>query len=188
MGGTPSAMKPVELYNYGIQNEDSTLRAHVCPKVRRVYIFPTKCGLEAIKDGKGCPKNGYQPNVEYATGYGYCVPPFDIKGCVSLQFNNSAWDKMKFCSDDSTSDKGNKAARLVKAMLLNGLFPLPLPRSAQDQLPADIEIKGTDIIVHLCGGTFKIQVKCDFNGGEKKLGGTGNLYLQTAEINPLGMK
>ncbi len=28
------------------------------------------------------------------------------------------------------------------------------------------------------------QVKCDFDGGRKELGGTGNLFLQVKEANP----
>lgn len=47
-----------------------------------------------------------------------------------------------------------------------------------------IDIKGTDIYVTTVSGKVKIQVKCDFIGGEIEYGGSGYLYLQTAERNP----
>jgi len=44
-----------------------------------------------------------------------------------------------------------------------------------------MQISGIDVTMQ---DNMKIQVKMDYNGGDKRLGGTGNLYLQTAECNP----
>ena len=174
---------PSGLINHGIHNEESQLRVHVCPLVRRIYVFPTQCGIDALD--KGIPKNGYQTGIDYPTAYGKCVPPFAIKKCVALQVNPSVWEYWKFKETESTSEKGEKAAKLIKAMILEGMFPLPIAVGARDELPMSIDIKGTDILVFIKGGIIRLQVKCDYRGGEKELGGTGNLYLQTAECNPL---
>jgi hypothetical protein len=44
-----------------------------------------------------------------------------------------------------------------------------------------MQFEGLDIVV---ATRVRIQVKLDFRGGERELGGTGNLFLQTAECNP----
>lgn len=83
-----------------------------------------------------------------------------------------------FRQDDSTTIKGEKAVAVVARLLQIGYFPLPVdPRVILD---ADLQIAGTDIIVQ---AKYRIQVKCDYEGGEGMIC-TGNLYLQTAEINP----
>ena len=40
----------------------------------------------------------------------------------------------------------------------------------------------TDLLVT---ASLRIQVKCDYRGGPRELGGSGNLFLQTHECNPL---
>ena len=47
----------------------------------------------------------------------------------------------------------------------------------------DLQINGVDIVINM---NTKIQVKCDYRGGPKAYGGTGNLYLQVRECNPFG--
>jgi len=175
-----------DLINYGIQNEQSDIRVHVCPTVKRVYVYPTICGLRAIETGNYPIHNGYQKGVDEPTAKGYLVPPFDIEKCVGLVFRQIAWDTVRFSPDDTTTVKGQKAVRLVEALLKSGLFPVPfLGTEITDK---DIQIEGTDIIVNLGIGEEKslhLQVKCDYPGGERELGGTGNLFLQVAERNPM---
>lgn len=177
-------MKSNQLVGYGIQNEESDIRAHVCPKIKRVYVFPTKSGQEAIEKSKN-NTYGYQENVSYPTAIGKRIPWQKIKSCISIGFRDSAWDAMHFSEKDDTSVKGKKAVRLISEATKNGLFPIPLIDKCDSSLSKEIEIKGQDIIVHVAGQIINIQVKCDYLGGDKKLGGTGYLYLQTHEINPL---
>jgi len=111
------------------------------------------------------------------------VPPGDIPQSVLLKLREQAWDAIDFCDCDTTTQKGAKAVQLVVGMIKAGLFPLPgLPHEQQDKA---MQIAGDDIIVHLETKDIRIQVKCDFRGGERQYGGTGFLFLQTAEINPL---
>ena len=129
---------------------------------------------------------GFQPGVAGATSEGYIVPPLAIGKCVIIQVRDCAWDKCDFREDDDTSTKGGKAVVLVAGMIRNGLFPLPYNIDSLDDDPAyALQIDGDDIVVALGASCVKIQVKCDFRGGEKDLGGTGNLFLQVAERNPL---
>ena len=176
------------MIDYGIQNEHSHIRAHVCPKAKRVYVYPTSCGLEAIATKAFRKVPGYQPGVTVATSEGYLVPPFSIRKCSAVKINNGAWDHLSFSDSDDLGTKGKKAERLVKQMVLNGLLPIPaLGESVND---TDIQISGGDILVRanaIRKDDIVIQVKCDYRGGEKELGGTGNLFLQVAEINPLGI-
>jgi len=175
-----------QLFDYGIQNEQSDLRAHVCPLVRRVYVYPTVEGRRATEAGGRSARPAYQAGVTGPTAMGYCVPPFDIRRCVALEVRADAWAAATFCETDDTSTKGAKAVRFVAGMIRAGVFPLPY---AIDQCDADpsrtMQINGDDIVVTVGSNRVHIQVKCDYRGGDVALGGTGNLYLQVAERNPL---
>ena len=88
---------------------------------------------------------------------------------------------------EDTSQKGAKAEKLIVQMIINGLFPIP--NQASKITENDLQVSGGDIFIkpnlltHDDG--ILIQVKCDYRGGERHLGGTGNLFLQISEINPL---
>jgi hypothetical protein len=165
-----------KLIDYGIQTEESDLRVHVCPKIGRVYYYNTSDGLATIrlKDYKKMPV--FTNSIK--TAEGFVVPPSDIPGCVELKPSITNWNKF-FNQTDTTSKKGDLAVRLVKAIIKNGELKLTLnPIEITD---LNMQISGTDIIVK---SNIRIQVKCDFNGGSKQLGGTGNLFLQVSECNP----
>jgi len=176
-----------QLVAYGIQTEESDIRVHVCPQVRRVYVYPTECGMNAILTGKYIEKPGYQKGIETPTATGYIVPPFDIRKCSSIKICDAAWKHIKFSPSDSLAEKGRKAEKLVRGMLKHGLLPVPMNgRQVTDE---DIQKLGQDILVikghAIDQEDIRIQVKCDYPGGEKHLGGTGNLFLQVSECNPL---
>lgn len=174
------------LHDYGIQNEGSDLRAHVCPLVRRVYVYPTAEGRRVAMSGQWPRRSAYQPGVEGATAEGYLVPPLVIPRSAGVEVRAEAWDAAGFSQSDDTSTKGQKAVRFVTGMIRAGVFPLPYSVGALDADPAlAMQIRGDDIIVDLGTCRVHIQVKCDFKGGDKALGGTGNLFLQVSERNPL---
>lgn len=171
---------------YGIQNERSDLRAHVCPVVRRVYVFPTEEGQRIIKTGKWRRTAGYQKGVDGPTAMGYLVPPFAICRCIALEVRDVAWDAVRFSDEDDTTTKGHKAVLLVENMIRAGLFPLPyVIHECETELAKAVQIDGDDIVVLTGANRVHIQVKCDYPGGDKTLGGTGNLFLQVQERNPL---
>ena len=170
-----------ELVEYGIQNEDSDLRVHVCPTVRRMYIYSTSAGVAAIETGKyeKAAANTLVDGAWIKTAEGYLVPPDDIDGCVNVTIPE--WMAAHFSKDSSTTRKGALATRLVQRFCKEGWFPLPA-----GAIPVDdhrMQVSGIDLII--IGDRVKIQVKCDFRGGPRELGGTGNLFLQVAECNPL---
>lgn len=169
--------KPDYLVEYGILNERSDYRAHVCVLAETVYVFPTRSAIKAIQSGKYDGKPAYQPGYNKPTAWGFPVPVRDLERVIPL------WAKVTiqaaaFCEDDSTSVKGDKAVKVVAALLKAGWFPLPVnPKIISD---AEMQITGLDIYVR---AECRIQVKCDYKGGVGR-SCTGNLYLQTAEINP----
>jgi len=150
-----------KLVDYGIQNENSHIRAHVCPKVQRVYVFPTTNGVTAVGSGKYRTKPASQEGYDGVTGIGHLVPPFDIEGCVSVSINDNVWTALEFDKREKPPVKGRKAVRLVVGMLKRGLFPFPVV--AEEIRDEDLQIKGADVIVKAGiiakEGTI-IQVKC----------------------------
>lgn len=173
------------LIDYGIQSENSHVRVHVCPRVKRVYVYPTKNGIEAIQTGRYKKKHGFQRGCEEPTSEGYPIPPEEIRNCIEIKVRERAWTYFGFCENHSTAEKGDKAVRMTIMMLKEGL--LPIPAASREIKDKDMQVSGTDILVkanRIYHEEIRLQVKCDYPGGRKELGGTGNLYLQTAERNP----
>lgn len=171
-----------KLADYGIHNEKSDIRLHVCPKIQRVYLYETKHGVAAIATGRyqKKPAGQYVNGQYHVTASGYLVPVFDIVGCQEFMLPDDIWRQYPMSENDSTSKKGMAAVRLVRAALIARAITLPGQVAVIEE--KSLQIDGVDLIVQV---SLRLQVKCDFRGGNRALGGTGNLYLQTSELNPL---
>lgn len=166
---------------YGILQELSDYRVHVCPKVRKVYWYKTSDMLELLNKAdtpyklKGVGKPPY-------TATGYPIPITDIPGLRTYsQLPEKWWDKQDFQMTDSTSDKGAKAEWIVKGCILKGFVPV-FEYKCVMVTDKTQQLAGIDI---QAGCKMNIQVKCDFSGGrndDTKVG-TGNLFVQMTETN-----
>jgi len=169
-----------KLFDYGIHNEASNIRAHVAPLARILYVFPTICAVRAM--AKFPVKSAYQNGVAGKTATGHTVPPSAIQNIRKLRIAEFRLEG--FTEDLATSEKGQRAVSIVSEFLKAGRFPLWL--DGEFVLEKEMQITGTDIKVR---GQWKIEVKCDFRAsdmwGEPDPRCTGNLYLQIAERNPL---
>ena len=185
------------LVEYGIEDETTDFRAHVCPVVKRVYVFETKSGVRAIRESglkraevySACAKCwGDKPDClicggkgKILTALGHPIPVSAIPGVSEVSLPPAWWEKAGIDESQSTSEKGDRAVKIVTGMIKTGRFPFMV--SHEFITDRDIQISGTDIRVNL---TLDVQVKCDFRGGDVALGGTGNLFIQTHESNPFG--
>lgn len=169
------------LYEYGIFNEKSHFRAHVAPIAKTVFVFRTNEMIDYLNQNECIEKPAYQKGVNQCTARGRLVP-HNINIVRPIYWHSHDWWK-SFDNNDSTTVKGEKAVSVVTALMSAGRFPFwVIPKEIQD---VQIDISGTDIIVT---GSWKTQVKCDFTAGPKTTPGcTGNLYIQTHEVNPLRM-
>jgi len=174
-----------ELHEYGIMQEQSDTRAHVCSVVQRVYVFDTDAAREVIRNGSYPVREATQNGVKGRTATGWLVPPKDIPACVALSPRPHTWSHLDFSETHSTAHRGREAMRLVDGLIREGMFPLPAHPTGE--LTIDTDMEGKDIRVHVAKQIRHIQVKCDRRGGSKDLGGTGNLFLQKAERNPRGL-
>jgi len=165
-----------KLIESGIRTERSHIRAHVCPRIRRVYVFKTSLGIQAIDSGS-YPLKAVRTG-EIVTAMGYLVPPH-VLGCSVIDIPEDVFYEADFDWKDNTSEKGRKATFVIKRLIEQGLFPMRF--TVQEINERMMQISGIDVTMQ---DNMKIQVKMDYNGGDKRLGGTGNLYLQTAECNP----
>lgn len=164
-----------KLVPYGIQTEDSLLRIHVCPVAKCMYVFEREKGLVAINSRRHYLASAKQR--QYVTAKGFLVPPDEIEGCQCLRVPNAIWEEVGFKPTDSESEKGQKAEKVVDLYL--SLYGLPVSSLIQASETVEAQLAGRDFSIE--GG---IQVKCDYRGGHKELGGTGYLFLQTQECNP----
>lgn len=183
------ALKNTKLVDYGIQTEQSDLRAHVCVNAGQVYVYPTKKGIEAVNNGNFRKIAVSQPGAAFVTAEGFLVPPSLIWGCIPI---NASWAMQRAGSiryTDSTTTKGDWAVRVVRHLLNAGWFPFW--GTPEVVAATEIQIQGIDVLVT---SKARIQVKCDFDGGAPPKAGrvgervTGNLFLQVSECNPFGRK
>lgn len=170
------------LVNYGIQNEESDLRCHVCVLAQKVYVYKTNNGAEAIKLLPPTRERTVKTNG-IVTARGFLTKPSEINGIESLLLDEECLRNANILLYDTPTQKGNKAVMIARRLLGMGRFPL-LPVTANLVTDKDLQIKGTDIEVTL-SVSVRIQVKCDYKGGVGN-GCTGFLFLQTKECNPFG--
>jgi hypothetical protein len=166
---------PNELFEYGIQTENSDVRAHVSASSQTVYVFRTVEGLRAIEKNLPPLVPAFQNGVVGRTAEGWKVKFEWITDLRRLRFYSwthwAAFDNLNL----TTTEKGKLAVACVIQMMEIGRFPLWI-KASESEGP-QIQIKGTDIVLF---ANVKVQVKCDLPAGR-----TGNLFLQKAERNPL---
>jgi len=174
-------MSKPPLHAHGIQTEASHVRAHVGVIARSVFVFLTKHGRAACEASDIRDAVAYQPGVAYPTARGKPVPLDRIRDLRRIDLSVwPVWDQ--FNKDASTSVKGRMAVEVVLHLLRRGGFPFWV-QSVAETRDTDIQISGTDIV---CINRTLIQVKCDWTAGPRSIPGcSGNLFLQTAELNPL---
>lgn len=167
----------VKLKHYGIQNERSDMRVHVCVESKEAWCYPTSQGVLVMHNYPTAV--AYQDGIK--TGVGHKVPVKAIP-FIRLLKTEASWFDV-FPSEQhwfGESQKGNLAVDIVCKIIVNFNFPY-LPMGWKTVEDVDLQIKGQDIIL----GPSRVQVKCDWRGGRKPTG-TGNLFLQVEECNPWG--
>ena len=177
--GQPNAITAAgELFDYGIQTEGSNIRCHVAPGTRNIFVFRTDLAV-ALLPGRYEVRPAFQAGVKGPTAKGYLVPWRDVPDIRRLKWESCRWWE-RFDLHQSTSAKGRQAVVVVIDLLRSGRFPLWI--SAEESERAELQLHGTDVLLW---GRWKIQVKCDWKAGDPEEGGSGNLFLQIAERNPL---
>jgi len=165
----------IELIEYGIFQYDSDYCAHVGFDVCMIFLYETEYMKNFILNNNFRTASAFQDNIKTAQGF---LIPWDKPDLIIIslpQLNK----KYSFCSD--TSIKGKWAVDIVKHSLKLGMVPFRF--KVNEITDKDMQLKGKDIIAI---SSFSIQVKCDWKAGPKEKGGTGNLFIQTHECNPLG--
>lgn len=168
----------VALFEYGIQTEGSDIRAHVSVVNQTIYVFPTRNGIDAVVRAPREERYAGQRGVEGPTAVGWLVPVEEIVDLRRVKFSSwEGWTQLR--GNLSTSRKGQLAVTCVIGAMKRGRFPFWLDATEDER--QHVQLLGTDLLV-FC--KKKVQVKCDFYSGDKPHG-TGNLYFQRAERNPL---
>jgi hypothetical protein len=171
-------MSEPALVDYGIQTEQSDIRAHVSPQARRVMVYRTAAMLDLLSGRRYREASASQEGVEGITARGFLVPVEDVPDLRVLHFESYPWATFP-ARTATTTARGAAAVDVVVKCLRRGRFPLWVDGSETDR--RDVQVSGTDIII-FC--RQRIQVKCDWLAGRREWGCTGNLFIQTAERNP----
>lgn len=167
-----------ELVPYGIQNEKSSLRIHVCVRAGCLVIFKTSV-VAWLVEQKSYPRKEVLTRG-IVTAIGYTIPVEDIPDVITVNIPPALLHDDDLYSKD-TGTKGTAAERLALTMIRRGWFP---PETFVGLIDDEhIQIDGADIHIEIL-----IQVKCDAPGGPRKNGGTGNVFIQIAERNPFNKR
>lgn len=160
------------MHKYGIAEEDSDIRAHVSDAV--AFVFQTAIIKRLVSENKYKEKVAYQKGYNKPTARGLLVPITSVPNLRKIPF--ASWARVgEYNKTMSTTEKGEWAVSLVIDLLKCGRFPIWI--KAEQTQDRTVDIQGTDILLFM---GRKIQVKCDYPAKA-----TGNLYIQTHEINPL---
>lgn len=162
------------LVPYGIGCDMSDWRAHVSFASHHVYAYLT-ANVRAM-DLSRFPKRPAMTG-ETVTAMGYLVPTDEIPGLYCVPIPEAIWTHRQPFDNESTSNKGAAAVLVVKDLMNGGHMPflyrlVEIKDVRRQRDGADLEVKAG------------IQVKCDWHAGPRKLGGTGNLFIQVEECNP----
>lgn len=170
------------LFEYGIFQEDSNIRAHIGVKGRTIFVYRTPVMRDLIIKNNYSIGHATQKGVNGITGEGWLVPIKDIPDLREIKWRSYPWWE-SFSEDDPTVLKGQKAVKIIIELLRQGRFPLWI-NDVRESFSSQIQISGTDILIVL---NQRIQVKCDYKAGHIPFG-SGNLFIQKAELNPFKLK
>ena len=175
--GSVMATKQADLVEYGIAQDESDYRLHVCLGTGFAYLYPTP-GMTRLIGKRNYPLlSGHQQEISDRTSAGYNVPLGDVPGLREIIIPADLLARVTVMRQSPLNEKGRQAVQMAKALFRRGLVPLPL--EAEEYTDLSTQLKGLDLIVR---GSSRVQVKCDFLGGR---GGPFNaLFVQTHERNP----
>lgn len=163
-----------KLIEYGIFQEKSDYRVHVCPGAKSVYMFPTQSGVLAIQEGHGkemSVRKAEYRNIE--TARGYIVHISKIQNLKRVVIPDDL-QRLALPMNANSGEKGLACVEITKQMIQRNLLPIQM--EIHDIDDEAMQISGLDIVITT---KVKIQVKCDY-----PLAATGNVFLQTMECNP----
>lgn len=161
------------MIKHGIEEERSDIRVHVF--YNNACVYETQKMRDYLRENSSLRTANATTIVggsEIKTSRGILVPVSECEfickvetGCVPPELG-----------PNDHSEKGRWAADVVANMARKGMLPLFI-RDASESWERSVQIEGTDVIVK---ELFRIQTKCDL-----RISDTGNLFVQTHEINPL---
>lgn len=162
----------LELIEHGITTETAEWRCHVCFKVGVAYFFRVEDACKVLDKGieKTVMLNGT------VTGRGKLVRPEDIPGIQPVNIPRCILRRHWCNEDDGESLKG----RMALNVCIDLLYTSWKVKEVTEITDKGLQIKGQDLFFD----SKTMEVKCDWPGGPRELGGTGYLFLQTAERNP----
>ena len=179
MATNSQSVDPTPLFDYGIKTENSDIRCHVAPGTRCIFVFRTQAAL-GLPLSRYQLRDAFQTGVNGRTAQGYVVPWRDVPDIRRVRWVKVPWWE-RFNQKQTTSEKGKHAVWVVSELLQQGRIPLWV-LSPYESEQTELQIKGTDLLLW---ARWRIQVKCDWLAGDVEDGGSGNLFLQVAERNPL---
>ncbi|NJM55096.1 MAG: hypothetical protein HC841_03500 [Verrucomicrobiae bacterium] len=159
------------LIAYGIQSESSDFRVHVCPVVRRIYSYPTAMARVILPGGYRLASVRIDGHL---TARGYLVPVEAVPELQTHVLPDIWWRYRPILPSMTTQQKGDIATRMVIAALNRGLMHIPV--EAEEVTDLAEQIGGIDVRVRC---NLRVQVKCDYSGGHKDLGGSGHLFCRS---------
>lgn len=170
------------LIKYGIEEEQSNYRIHVCGIFNIAYSFNSESMIDFINANNFSSRDVYSYGVVTAKGFLVPLKKSIQVGIVKEHILPSyIWSN---CPDSSERNKGIWAVGVARKSIENNIVTFESSIKTQEIHTLVEQINGKDILV--VNNKISVQVKCDlracFKNHHQK--GTGNLFIQTHECNP----
>ncbi len=155
----------------------------MCYQIGYLYVFPTQELVKAIDRNKGkLQRRSISRNSDdIVTAAGFLVPPAIIRRVRAHKIDKSIPRPHR---REPNSVKARAAEALASKMIQEGTIYIasisdnPTVEFVEDKRE---QSRGVDFIVD---SEVVVQVKCDYSGGHKSMGGTGSLFVEDFECNP----
>lgn len=179
----PTKKGNTKLVKYGIEEENTDYRIHVCGLTNICYVFETKKMIDYLKITKQKLREIEVKTYGVVTAKGYLVSIADFLNLgIGKEYFLPSYIWKSIGSNECEKNKGIWAVGIAKrAIEHNVIFFKYIVKEESNVVK---QIQGQDLLI--VNNEIKAQVKCDYRACLKANNsfGTGNLFIQTWECNP----
>lgn len=171
------------LVKYGIEEENSDHRVHVCGLFNIAYSFKSEEMLEFINANTFKARDVSSYGIVTAKGFLVPIKKASQVGVIKEHILPSyIWTPCN--KESSEKNKGIWAVGVAKKSIENNIVTFDSSIQTKEINTLVEQINGKDILV--VNNKISVQVKCDLRACYRHHheNGTGNLFIQTHECNP----
>lgn len=179
----PTKKGNTKLIEYGIRQEKTDYRIHVCGLSNVCYVFETAKMVQYLNVNEDKLRQVDVKTYGVITAKGYLVSIANFLNLgIGKEYILPSYIWKNVSEKDSEKNKGVWAVGITKKAIESNIIVFNFVVKEETNIVK--QIQGQDLLI--VNNELKVQVKCDFRACLKQQHerGTGNLFIQTWECNP----